>query len=410
VRRDGQTRDGADAHAPPARAGESASDEGGRFIAGDPLRGVAALSVAAYHVGFFTAVHRGETSLDSYGLVSLYSAFPGHAIAHLHLGLYIFFVLSGYLIARPFVRAVVSGAAMPATLPYLRNRVLRIVPAFWLVLTVLLLAHGTLGASPAETGVTYAMLIGLEANPLDPLIGQSWTLGVEMGFYLMLPVLFLGLAAVTPAPGRHGSRLRLLVVILGCLAGAALSLYVASRRATDIQWQRTLPAALFAFAPGVLLAAIEIPGRRSAVARAVGRRALAPTLGVLGIAALVVSTRLDLDEVVARGVLAAAGTGALVAAPLVHQWVTGGCWRFLDNRAMHWFGRRSYSFYLVHVGVIYSARPLAREPADITVAMSIMLLVALPLSVLAAAISYRFFEVPFLRWRARWRPASQPVR
>ena len=66
-----------------------------------------------------------------------------------------FFALSGYLIARPFVFAFVHGQRLPRIWSYARNRILRIVPAFWAVLTVLLLIYGTKGATAGEVVSVY---------------------------------------------------------------------------------------------------------------------------------------------------------------------------------------------------------------------------------------------------------------
>jgi len=63
---------------------------------------------------------------------------PGWAIIRnqFNSGFQLFFVVSGFLIAGPFIRDAVSGNPLPSLWPYALRRILRIGPAFWLVLLV----------------------------------------------------------------------------------------------------------------------------------------------------------------------------------------------------------------------------------------------------------------------------------
>jgi peptidoglycan/LPS O-acetylase OafA/YrhL len=154
--------------------------------------------------------------------------------------------------------------------------------------------------------------------------------------------------------------------------------------------------------PGVLLVAAEIelePRLRGKAAARWVALALVP----LGVLALVVSTGIAQERLVARDLLTAAGTGAIVGAPLVLQWSTGSCWRALDNPVMRWLGERSYSIYLVHLGLGYLLRDVATGPDGGDRGFWLFLLAVVPATIVAAALSYRFFELPFLRRRARWR-------
>jgi peptidoglycan/LPS O-acetylase OafA/YrhL len=54
----------------------------------------------------------------------------------LNAGVTLFFVLSGFLLWRPFASAVASGRDLPSLSRYARNRTLRILPAYWVVLAV----------------------------------------------------------------------------------------------------------------------------------------------------------------------------------------------------------------------------------------------------------------------------------
>jgi peptidoglycan/LPS O-acetylase OafA/YrhL len=99
----------------------------------------------------------------------------------------VFFVLSGYLIARPFVRAIVEGEPLPRVRNYLVNRALRILPAYWVVLTAMLLIYDAHGSSAQGVVATYLFGQELFYVPARGLLLQTWSLSVEAGFYLAVP-------------------------------------------------------------------------------------------------------------------------------------------------------------------------------------------------------------------------------
>ena len=94
-----------------------------RFPLFDSLRAIAALSVIGVH-GAVTAGIYNDSTLRQF-------------VSHLDVGVQIFFVISGFLLYRPFARARLEGADRPATGPYAWRRFLRIVPAYWVALTVI---------------------------------------------------------------------------------------------------------------------------------------------------------------------------------------------------------------------------------------------------------------------------------
>ena len=88
--------------------------------------------------------------LATAGLVG--TAVPAYSIAAqpLHDGVTLFFVLSGFLLWRPFARAIASGRDLPSLRRYARNRALRILPAYWAVLALSALV---LASAPARAAV-----------------------------------------------------------------------------------------------------------------------------------------------------------------------------------------------------------------------------------------------------------------
>src|ERR1700730_4361523 len=80
-----------------------------RFYVCDPLRAVAALSVGTFHVfAVSTLTWRHPAAAGSFA-----AGWIGRVSGSLSIGLYIFFVLSGYLLGRPFVRWLVTGDQRP---------------------------------------------------------------------------------------------------------------------------------------------------------------------------------------------------------------------------------------------------------------------------------------------------------
>src|SRR3954470_1351783 len=95
-----------------------------RFPLMDSLRAVAALSVLAFHAAFFAGMYTSDSPLRPY-------------LAQPLAGVTVFFVISGFLLYRPFVRARAADDPAPRASAYAWRRFLRIVPAYWLALTVI---------------------------------------------------------------------------------------------------------------------------------------------------------------------------------------------------------------------------------------------------------------------------------
>jgi peptidoglycan/LPS O-acetylase OafA/YrhL len=104
-----------------------------------------------------------------------------------HIGVALFFVLSGFLIAYTYGdEPMRSGKAYTR---YMLLRLARIMPLYWLVLTAYYLdmAYGKRQFS----GLTYSLLHGFsDKHNLDG-IAQAWSLNVEMSFYFLAPLLCL---------------------------------------------------------------------------------------------------------------------------------------------------------------------------------------------------------------------------
>jgi peptidoglycan/LPS O-acetylase OafA/YrhL len=215
------------------------------------------------------------------------------------VGVSVFFVLSGYLLYQPFARALLRDRTAPATRRYLRHRLLRIVPAYWVVVVASFLFIPATGLGDAHHGVQrrggrpdlgpFADLARFatftQVYWRDSLAGpfpQAWTLAVEMAFYLLLPVLAWAIARRNR--GDRPARLRRQWIVLGGLAATAqvyrlVVVLVAApyRMGADgatsyTQLNAWLPNHLDLFALGMAMAVLVVEREDRGPGRTAGRR------------------------------------------------------------------------------------------------------------------------------------------
>jgi peptidoglycan/LPS O-acetylase OafA/YrhL len=250
------------------------------------------------------------------------------------------FVLVGFLVHRPFARALGRGTALPSLRRHGRRWALRIVPAYWVVVVVTHLfapmasdVRPTTGFSPVASGLTdvpLALLVRAVTftSPYAP--GATvrpdawlWPVAAVAAFCLVVPVLVtLAARSLTTSnrvgkrppqrPDPHPLRPQLAVVAAVALAGAAFRLVALAVDPADPRYLTWLPAHLGFFAVGMALAVVvadrdaERPGLdRSGLVRWASR----PGAMVVGVA-------------VAVAVLAVVAYG--LDLPRTTPWVGGG--------------------------------------------------------------------------------------
>lgn len=378
----------------PLRAQPPAS--GTRRLAGlDALRGLAALAILVLHVWLYTRS-------DDDG--------PVAAVLHeLRLALPLFFVLSGFLIYRAWVAAVLDGRPLPDLRRYVDARVRRLVPGAWLCLAVtvpLLLALDHVrgvGVPSAELLPLFAVFAqALHPETVAELNPPMWTLTVEATFYLVLPVL-AGLAVL--AARRRPSRAALLLpAVLLAAGGTAWNVWLAGRPA-DLVLASALPALAPCFAAGMAAAALghgRRLGRPSVLAlltAAAGLVALNGWWHGSGTAGATDAGRIWRDAIAAAGFALLLVAVAQAARPL----------RALEARPLAWLGERSYGVYLWHMPAIFALRGAGLFPEGRTTAAALAVLaVVLPI----AHLSWTRVERPLLTAgrRGASRPRSAPGR
>jgi peptidoglycan/LPS O-acetylase OafA/YrhL len=155
----------------------------------------------------------------------------------LDYGVVLFFTLSGFLLYWPFAAAILRQADAPDSRRYFRNRALRILPAYWVILLVTALvlqsslrSDGTHGAlfDPLLLGQSLLFVQHYDPDQIVTGIGPAWSLNVEIVFYLLLPL--LGLVGMTlRRRGRDPVAAALvpaLILLVVGLAGKGIAAYV----------------------------------------------------------------------------------------------------------------------------------------------------------------------------------------
>ena len=188
-----------------------------RFPLFDGLRGIAVLTILVFHASEFT----GRVGLGVGGRAAevLGSVSP-----------ILFFLISGFLLYRPFVAARSGGRAGPRLGRYARRRILRIVPAYWVALTVLAIVPGIVGVFSGDWWRYYGYLQIYARRTDGGGIPVAWTLCVEVSFYVLLPLLS-GLVVRLARRGQRAFSFRTELLPLALLAlGAVLVQLLAARR------------------------------------------------------------------------------------------------------------------------------------------------------------------------------------
>lgn len=373
------------------------------MLAGNGVRGVGMLLVFFTHL-FLFADPAPDNNMQSYG-------WAAPILGHIDLGLAAFFALSGYLIARPFARHYVIGTRKPRLRSYVRNRVLRVVPAFYLFTTLVLLRFGIDGtlasgatnhSSAAQILGQYLFVQGQAGGPAVVPIGPAWSIGAEVGFYVLIPIA-AWLGAIAAARVRTPER-RAALAIAATGMVMVVSIALRAHDKYTFAWLTSPPAIMYVFMPGVAIALAEplIAARLRDRRRPALLVAWAAFACSAGCAVLYAATDYDPRQTPIhhalgqRALLAALCAGALILGLVVQQIGTGGAPRLFANRLMLWMGERSYSFYLVHIWVLLEVDHALDAGHGIGTRALIMTGVALPITTAVAALSYRYVERPFL--------------
>jgi peptidoglycan/LPS O-acetylase OafA/YrhL len=326
-------------------------------------------------------------------------AFPGG-----HLGVDMFFVLSGFLITSILLRESNCTGSISIRRFYIR-RALRLLPALIGMVTAVLIYTAifqpeklamALADSARVALYVYNWTMSSDWQHIVELhqimFTHLWSLSVEEQFYLVWPWLLLGLTVLRGSP-----RLLLPLILAGLVApsvarslvwegGAALWIYFR----TDLRFDALLWGALIAWIMHWDVMPKGWLGRAS--------------LAWIGMASLLALFMLSQYEFIVlgwgyEGAFSAIGClSALLIAAAIWCPPTPLRW-LLEMRWLRWTGRISYGLYLWHMPIILLsadiANPWLRNLTAITGTFAV------------ASLSYYFLELPFLRLKGRFGHAAE---
>ncbi len=316
-----------------------------------------------------------------------------------------FFVLSAFLLSLPFLRAQTNGQQISLR-RYAWRRVLRILPAYYAQIVILLVA-GVLGAGwawrdPSLPTLLAHALLWLNAWPLvHPQLPPWWTLPVEAGFYLLLP-LFARLLRPERWPW-------LLVFIALSQAWRITLMHAGLTRGEEIAWVEHLPGRLDQFLVGMLAAyfwtrrahAGALPSGKQADVLAI--MATIVFLALPGVGLIVGDRPFAGAPVASPWLLTWHVYAALAVAALLFALASGApqLGRLLSATPLQFLGTISFSLYLWHYPVLLALREAAGGYGAVQADFWPYFWPGLLFSILAATVSWWCVERPAQQWGRR---------
>jgi peptidoglycan/LPS O-acetylase OafA/YrhL len=394
----------------------------------DGVRGIACLLVILYHVNIqarFIDIWSPDIHpvITSFGLMGW-------------SGVTLFFILSGFLLFMPYVRALLAGGEWPSTRSFYLRRALRILPAYYVSLLLILFFIHPDYLQPQrwrELLLFFSLLMDSDTATFQKINGPYWTLAIEWQFYMLLPFIGLGLRWLL---NRFEQRRRVFVLslfLVAMLGWGLFSRYWGMYFFAHPQASILLPRTVFNyvlfflygvggkfaedFAIGMMVSTCYVLSHNAAENPHLNlrMRRISPWLWSLGIAVLlfmilwpVFPALSFLHPYIARSqwlceVGFAAGYGLCMAALLFS---IPGIKRLFEWQPLRWTGLLSYSLYIWHLpfllilsdhiiptiknwhgGVIYGLY------------WCVLALVVLPF----CYAFYRFIELPWMRKRSTLR-------
>ena len=348
-----------------------------RYITGlDGIRAIAVIMVLSYHL---------KLSLFKSGF----------------LGVTVFFVLSGYLITGILISEVEEEGRIDLKNFWLR-RIRRLVPAVMSMAVVIIFVSAVVNRVIFTKGCKdfLASVLGFnnwwqifnkvsyfEAAGVPSPFTHCWSLAIETQFYLIYPLILLGIYKLAKSRGEGRAKRGLLfagVTLLLALISVILMIVLFDPQQDASRVYYGTDTRAFSLLFGALLAILweyrMVPRRLSASVNMV--------LGSVSFAALLVMT-IAINGSSNFWYRGGQFVGTILTVLMVYAVSGRKTWlsRFLSNPVLKWIGDRSYSIYLWHYPIILLISKGIKASWWIT-------LIEIVLSVVLAELSYRFIETP----------------
>ena len=348
-----------------------------RYITGlDGIRAIAVIMVLAYHL---------KLALFKSGF----------------LGVTVFFVLSGYLITGILISEVEEEGTIDLKNFWLR-RIRRLVPAVMSMAVVIIFVSAVVNRIIFTKGCKdfLASVLGFnnwwqifnkvsyfEAAGVPSPFTHCWSLAIETQFYLIYPLILLGIYKLVKSREEGRAKRGLLfagVTLLLALISVILMIVLFDPQQDASRVYYGTDTRAFSLLFGALLAILweyrMVPRRLSASVNMV--------LGSVSFAVLLVMT-IAINGSSNFWYRGGQFFGTILTVLMVYAVSGRKTWlsRFLSNPVLKWIGDRSYSIYLWHYPIILLISKGIKASWWIT-------LIEIVLSVVLAELSYRFIETP----------------
>lgn len=348
-----------------------------RYITGlDGIRAIAVIMVLAYHL---------KLALFKSGF----------------LGVTVFFVLSGYLITGILISEVEEEGTIDLKNFWLR-RIRRLVPAVMSMAVVIIFVSAVVNRVIFTKGCKdfLASVLGFnnwwqifnkvsyfEAAGVPSPFTHCWSLAIETQFYLIYPLILLGIYKLAKSRGEGRAKRGILfagVTLLLAMISVILMIVLFDPQQDASRVYYGTDTRAFSLLFGALLAILweyrMVPRRLSASVNMV--------LGSVSFAVLLVMT-IAINGSSNFWYRGGQFFGTILTVLMVYAVSGRKTWlsRFLSNPVLKWIGDRSYSIYLWHYPIILLISKGIKASWWIT-------LIEIVLSVVLAELSYRFIETP----------------
>ena len=336
----------------------------------DGLRGIAALYVVLFHMALVPSF---KPPLSEWWQTLV--LFGGSGVT-------LFFVVSAFSLCLTMDRHVATGSAL---LSYGLSRVFRIAPLFYFVMIVTYAIHiRAFGVwhSPREVLLSLTFLFNLVPGAEQGYVWASWTIGVEMLFYIVFPYLYF----------RQSGPSRMIATLCVALAVSILFKGVTAGFVPETVRGSFENFSIFRHMPSFVMGMLAYTAYHSAKL-AEARRQYAGALVAFGFLVLVgvASGRLTNGVLDTTHLVAAGYSFILLGASAAH-------FRLVDNSATRFLGKISYSVYLWHAPVVWFMSPAYQRitalPLPASLRFLLCLAVTLCIVVPVAWATYRFVELP----------------